>query len=167
MSNIYSFIHVCTASFIIYISIYHSIFSPVCWLAGVSFLEVVETEMKKLWRNIYYDAATQDLRSVHSSMPKKSLPPRQKVVNTHKHRESELSPKWSVRDKTLFEEQHDLRDKTLFEEQHDLLYRAIYLIDNCTKENLKITVRPVVDTVKNLNGKNQCYRKKRFASGED
>ena len=92
---------------------------------------------------------------------------RQKVVNTRKHRESELSPKLSVRDKTLFEEQHDLRDKTLFEEQHDLLYRAIYLIGKCTKENLKVTVRPVVDRVKNLNGKNQCYLKKPFASGEE
>ena len=79
-------------------------------------------------------------------------PLRQKVVNTHKHRGSKLSSKLSV------------RDKTLFEEQHDLLYRAI---DNCTKENLKITVRPVVDRVKNLNGKNQCYSKKPFASGED
>ena len=73
----------------------------------------------------------------------------------------------SIRDKTLFEEQHNLRDKTLFEEQHDLLYRAIYPIDNCTKENLKITVRPIVDRVKNLNSKNQCYPKKPFASGED
>ena len=60
----------------------------------------------------------------------------------------------SVRDKTLFEEEHDLRDKTLFEEHHDLLYRAIYPIDNCTKEHLKITVRSVVDTVKKFNGRN-------------
>ena len=94
-------------------------------------------------------------------------PLRQKVVNTSKHRESKLSSKLSVRDKTLFEEQQDLRDKTLFEEQHDLLYRAIYSIDKCTKENLKVTVRPVVDRVKNLNGKNQCYLKRPFASGEE
>ena len=60
-----------------------------------------------------------------------------------------------------------VRDKTLFEEQHDLLYGAIYPIDNCTKENLKVTVRLVVDRAKNLNGKNQCYPKKPFASGED
>ena len=79
----------------------------------------------------------------------------QKVVNTRKHRGSKLSSKLSV------------RDKTLFEEQHDLLYRAIYPIDNCTKENLKITVRPLVDRVKDLHDKNQCYRKKPFASGED
>ena len=65
----------------------------------------------------------------------------------------------SVRDKTLFEEQHNLRDKTLPEEQHDLLYRALYPIDNCTKENLKITGRPVVDRVQNLNGKNSAIRK--------
>ena len=82
-------------------------------------------------------------------------PLRQKVVNTRKHRESKLSPKLSV------------RDKTLFEEQHDLLYRAIYPIDKCTKENLKVTVRPAVDRVKNLNGKNQCYLKKPFGSGEE
>ena len=82
-------------------------------------------------------------------------PLRQKVVNTSKHRESKLSSKLS------------LRDKTLFEEQHDLLYRAIYSIDKCTKENLKVTVRPVVDRVKNRNGKNQCYLKKPFASGEE
>ena len=102
--------------------------------------------------------ATQDLRSVHSSMPKKlhvgEASAAEGCKHT-KHRGSKLSSKLSVRDKTLFEEQHDLRDKTLFEEQHDLLYRAIYPIDNCTKENLKITVRPVVDRVKNLNGKNQ------------
>ena len=73
----------------------------------------------------------------------------------------------SVRDKTVFEEQHDIRVKTLFEEQHDLLYRAIYSIDKCTKENLKVTVRPVVNRVKNLNGKNQWYLKKPFASGEE
>ena len=79
----------------------------------------------------------------------------QKVVNTRKHRGSKLSSKLSV------------RDKTLFEEQHDLLYRAIYPIDNCTKEDLKVTVRLVVDRVKNLNGKNQCYPKKPFASGEN
>ena len=83
----------------------------------------------------------------------------QKVVNTHKHRGSKLSSKLSVRDKTLFEEQHNLRDKTLSEEQHDLLYRALYPIDNCTKENLKITGRPVVDRVQNLNGKNSAIRK--------
>ena len=111
-------------------------------------MEVVETEMKKLCRSI----------SVHSSMPKKlhvgEASAAEGWKNTHKHRRSKLSSKLSVRDKTLFEEEHDLRDKTLFEEQHDLLYRAIYPIDNCTKENLKITVRSVVDRVKNFNGKN-------------
>ena len=56
ISNIYSFIHICTTSFIIYLSSYHSIISPVYWLAGVSFSEVVETEMNKLCRSIYYDA---------------------------------------------------------------------------------------------------------------
>ena len=94
-------------------------------------------------------------------------PLRQKVENTRKHRGSKLSSKLSVRDKTVFEEQHDIRVKTLFEEQHDLLYRAIDSIDNCIKDNLKITVIPVVDRVKDLNGKNQCYPKKPFASGED
>ena len=47
-------------------------------------------------------------------------------------------------------------DKTLFEEQYDLLYRAVYPIDNCTKDNLGMTVRPVVDRAKDLNGQNQC-----------
>ena len=99
---------------------------------------------------------TQDLRSVHSSMPKKLHVGEASEVekNTHKHRRSKLLSKLSVRDKTLFEEEHDLRDETLFEEHHDLLYRAIYPIDNCTKENLKITVRSVVDRVKNFNGRN-------------
>ena len=98
---------------------------------------------------------TQDLRSVRSSMPKKLHVGEASEVekNTHKHRRSKLLSKLSVRDKTLFEEEHDLRDKTLFEE-HDPLYRAIYPTDNCTKENLKITVRSVVDRVKNVNGKN-------------
>ena len=111
-------------------------------------MEVVETEMKKLCRSI----------SVHSSMPKKlhvgEASAAEGWKNTQKHRRSKLSSKLSVRDKTLFEEEHDLRDKTLFEEQHDLLYRAIYPIGNCTKENLKITVRSVVDRVKNVNVKN-------------
>ena len=82
-------------------------------------------------------------------------PLRQKVVNTHKHRGSKLSSKLSV------------IIKTLFEEQQGLLYRAIYPINNCTKDNRKITVRPVVDRVKDLDGKNQCYPKKPFARGED
>ena len=73
----------------------------------------------------------------------------------------------SVRDKTLFEEQHDLRDKILFEEQHDLLYRAIYPIDNCTKDNLGKTVGPVVNKAKDLNGRNQCYSKEPYACGGD
>ena len=99
---------------------------------------------------------TQDLRSVHSSMPKKLHVGEASEVekNTHKHRRSKLLSKLSVRDKTLFEQEHDLRDKTLFEEHHDPLYRAIYPIDNCTEENLKITVRSVVDRVKNFNGRN-------------
>ena len=58
-------------------------------------------------------------------------------------------------------------DKTIFEEQHDLLYRAVYPIDSCTKDNLWKTVRPVVDRAKDLNGQNQCNSKKSFACGED
>ena len=91
----------------------------------------------------------------------------QKVVNTHKYRGSKLSIKLSVRIKTLFEEQHDVKDKKLFEEQYGLLCRAIYPIDNCTKDNLKTTVKPVVDRVKDLNNKNQWYPKKPFARRED
>ena len=79
----------------------------------------------------------------------------QKVVNTRKLRGSKLSSKLSV------------RDKTLFEEQHDLLYRAIYPIDNCTKDNLGKTVGPVVNKAKDLNGQNQCYSKEPYACGGD
>ena len=88
-------------------------------------------------------------------------------THTHTHRGSKLSSKLSVRDKTLFEEQHDLRDKILFEEQHDLLYRAIYPIDNCTKDNLGKTVGPLVNKAKDLNGQNQCYSKEPYACGGD
>ena len=58
-------------------------------------------------------------------------------------------------------------DKTLFEEQYDLLCRAVYPIDNCTKDNLGMTVRPVVDRAKDLNGQNQCNSKESFACSED
>ena len=58
-------------------------------------------------------------------------------------------------------------DKTIFEEQDDLLYRAVYPIDSCTKDNLWKTVRPVVNRAKDLNGQNQCNSKKSFACGED
>ena len=58
-------------------------------------------------------------------------------------------------------------DKTIFEEQHDLLCRAVYSIDNCTKDSLGKTVRPVVDRAKDLNGQNQCNSKESFACGED
>ena len=73
-------------------------------------------------------------------------------THIHTHTGSKLSSKLSFRDKAVFEEQHDLRDKKLFEEQHDLLYRAIYPIDNCTKDNLGKTLRPVVNKAKDLNG---------------
>ena len=58
-------------------------------------------------------------------------------------------------------------DKALFEEQYDLLYRAVYAIDNCTKDNLGMTVRPVVDRAKDRNGQNQCNSKESFVFGED
>ena len=58
-------------------------------------------------------------------------------------------------------------DKKLFEEQYDLLCRAVYPIDNCTKDNLGMTVRPVVDRAKDLNGQNQCNSKESFACSED
>ena len=58
-------------------------------------------------------------------------------------------------------------DKTIFEEQNDFLYRAVYPIDNCTKDNLWKTVRPVVDRAKDLNGRDQCNSKEWFACGED
>ena len=58
-------------------------------------------------------------------------------------------------------------DKTIFEEQHDFIYRAVYPIDNCTKDNLWKTVRPVVDRAKDLNGQNQCNSKEWSACGED
>ena len=58
-------------------------------------------------------------------------------------------------------------DNTHFEEQHDLLYRAVYPIDNCTKDNLGKTFRPVVDRANDFNGQNQCNSKEPFACGED
>ena len=58
-------------------------------------------------------------------------------------------------------------DEALFEEQHDLLYRTVYPIDNYTKDNLGMTIKPVVDRAKYLNGQNQCNSKESFACGED
>ena len=72
-----------------------------------------------------------------------------------KHTESKLSSKLSV------------KDETTFKKQQNLLYRAACPIDNCTKDYLGKTAWPVVERVKDLNGRDQGYPKEPFGSGEE
>ena len=48
-----------------------------------------------------------------------------------------------------------MKDKTPFEEQHDLLYRAVCATDNCTEDYVGETARRIVKTAKDHNGRDQ------------
>ena len=64
-------------------------------------------------------------------------------THTHTHTGSKLSSKFN------------LKDKTLFEEQHDLFYRAVCATKNCTKDYVGDTARRIVERVKDNNGRDQ------------
>ena len=48
-----------------------------------------------------------------------------------------------------------MKDKTPFEEQHDLLYRAVCATNNCTEDYVGQTARRIVETAKDHNGRDQ------------
>ena len=48
-----------------------------------------------------------------------------------------------------------MKDKTPFEEQHDLLYRAVCATNNCTEDYVGETARRVVETAKNQNDRDE------------
>ena len=48
-----------------------------------------------------------------------------------------------------------MKDKTPFEEQHDLLYRAVCATNNCTKDYVGGTARRIVERAKDHNGLDQ------------
>ena len=66
-----------------------------------------------------------------------------KSMNTHTHRKSKLTCKFNV------------KDKILFEEQHDLFYRAASGTDNCAKNYVEQTVRRIVQRAKDRIGRDQ------------
>ena len=66
-----------------------------------------------------------------------------KQINTHTHRSSRFPCKFN------------LKDKTPFEEQHDLLYRAACATDTCTEDYVGETVRRIVERAKDHNGRDQ------------
>ena len=49
----------------------------------------------------------------------------------------------------------NLKDKTPFEEQHDLFYRAVCATDNCTEDYVGETARRIVERAKDHNGRDQ------------
>ena len=61
----------------------------------------------------------------------------------HTHISSKLSCKFNV------------KDKTPFEEQHDLLYRAVCATNNCTEDYAGETARSIIENAKDHNGRNQ------------
>ena len=48
-----------------------------------------------------------------------------------------------------------VKDKTPFEEQHDLLYRAVCATNNCTEDYVGETARRIVERAKDHNGRDQ------------
>ena len=48
-----------------------------------------------------------------------------------------------------------MKDKTPFEEQHDLLYRAVCATNNCTEDYVGETARRIVETAKNQNDRDE------------
>ena len=48
-----------------------------------------------------------------------------------------------------------------------IFFTELFILLTTTKDNLGMTVRPVVDRAKDLNGQNQCNSKESFACGED
>ena len=51
----------------------------------------------------------------------------------------------------------NIKDKTPFEEQHDLLYRAVCAISNCIEDYVGETVRHIVERTKDRNGRDQHF----------
>ena len=64
-------------------------------------------------------------------------------THTYTHTGSKLSSKFN------------LKDKTSFEEQHDLLYRVVYTTNNFTEDYVEETARRIVEKVKDHNGRDQ------------
>ena len=48
-----------------------------------------------------------------------------------------------------------VKDKTPFEEQHDLLYRAVCATNNCTEDYVGETARRIAERAKDHNGRDQ------------
>ena len=68
---------------------------------------------------------------------------RQTDTHTHTHTSSKLSCKFNV------------KDKTPFDEQHDLLYRAVCATDNCIEDYVGETARRIVERAEDHNGRDQ------------
>ena len=67
--------------------------------------------------------------------------------HTHTHTQTHRGCKLSYK--------FNLKDKTPFEEQHDLLYRAVCATNNCTEDYVGETARCKVERAKDHNGRDQ------------